>query len=340
MAVPKVVLCIPTYNRAALLRQSIQSILAQTFIDFKLIVVDDQSTDSTAAVVSALKDARVQYVRNNLNLGLTGNWNKCIDLALQEASPYIGIFHDDDYYHPEILAREIDFLTTHPRVGLVYSALYYYDSGRRRYFLRQPYLQDRVVNDLEMFEDLCRRGVYHVSTPCVLALRDAYAKTGNFDPAFKICPDLDLWWRMLEHYDMGYIADPLFIMRIHEQQTSSLPATHHSHALELELLLANTLRQLQRRYPKLGAPFYQKSLHYYRARQAIQMARTALINADYVLVDESLQTAWTLSHSWDIIIAISLFKILNNTIGRNVLAVVAEISRLYRSTSVPDWANL
>ncbi len=78
-----VTVCVPTYNKAPLLRQGLESILAQTFSDFKLIVVDDHSSDDTKDVVASLRDERVEYVVNATNLGYTENCNRCIGLALE-----------------------------------------------------------------------------------------------------------------------------------------------------------------------------------------------------------------------------------------------------------------
>ncbi|HEX2037869.1 MAG TPA: glycosyltransferase family 2 protein, partial [Chloroflexota bacterium] len=84
--------CISTYNRSRYLRRAIESVLGQTFGDFELIVSDDRSPDDTAEVVAQYRDPRLRYHRNAENLGLVGNYNRCLELARGQ---YIGIFDDD-----------------------------------------------------------------------------------------------------------------------------------------------------------------------------------------------------------------------------------------------------
>ncbi len=79
---PKVSVLIPTYNYAHYLDETIRSVLDQTFTDFELLIVDNRSTDNTAEVVKKyLGDNRVSFYANEKNVGLVGNWNKCLDYA-------------------------------------------------------------------------------------------------------------------------------------------------------------------------------------------------------------------------------------------------------------------
>ena len=78
---PKVTVCLPTYNRAALLTETLQSILSQSFRDFEVIVGDNCSTDSTADVMATVRDSRVRSVFNEVNIGHYRNMNQLLDLA-------------------------------------------------------------------------------------------------------------------------------------------------------------------------------------------------------------------------------------------------------------------
>ena len=89
----KVTVAIPTYNRAHYLPEAIESVLAQTFQDFELLILDNASTDNTPELVKSFKDERIRYVRNQTNIGMFGNCNKALELARGE---YVIIFHDDD----------------------------------------------------------------------------------------------------------------------------------------------------------------------------------------------------------------------------------------------------
>src|SRR5438093_10311878 len=119
MPQPKVSVCIPTYNRSSYLTRTVSSVLEQTVEDFELFVVDNASDDDTSQVIAALKDKRIRYCRNESNLGMVGNWNRCVQLAQGE---YVAILHDDDFWAEDYLARVVPLLDRHGNVGLVYSA--------------------------------------------------------------------------------------------------------------------------------------------------------------------------------------------------------------------------
>lgn len=94
---------IPTYNRAQYLRGAIESALAQTYVHLEVLVLDDCSPDNTPAVVAEyMGDPRVQYVRHEKNLGITGNWKFGIEKATGE---YFCLLHDDDTLGPDCVSR-------------------------------------------------------------------------------------------------------------------------------------------------------------------------------------------------------------------------------------------
>ncbi|MCK7579239.1 MAG: AAC(3) family N-acetyltransferase [Chromatiales bacterium] len=75
---PLISVCIPTYRGAAHLPAAIDSVLEQTLSDFELVIIDDNSPDQTAEIVSAYSDSRIRYLRKSVNLGPEGNWNRCL----------------------------------------------------------------------------------------------------------------------------------------------------------------------------------------------------------------------------------------------------------------------
>ena len=97
MSAVKVSVCIPTYNGAEFVAKAIESVLAQTFADFELLVVDDSSDDTTVDIVCSFTDPRMRICQNERRLGIPGNWNHCLSLARGE---YICLFHQDDVMLP------------------------------------------------------------------------------------------------------------------------------------------------------------------------------------------------------------------------------------------------
>src|SRR5688500_1784370 len=114
---PKVSVLIPTYNYAHFLDETIRSVLDQSFGDYELIIVDNNSSDDTELVVAKyLDDKRVSYYKNETNLGIAGNLNKCLGYAKGE---YIKFLCADDKFHPSMLEKFVAVMDTMPGVSLI-----------------------------------------------------------------------------------------------------------------------------------------------------------------------------------------------------------------------------
>ena len=110
---PKISVCIPTYNYAHYISFAVESVLNQQFTDFELIIVDDCSKDNTEEVVSRfLYDKRVSFEKNERNLGLVGNWNKCLSKARGEYIKFV--FADDMLASDEALGRMAEYFGLGP----------------------------------------------------------------------------------------------------------------------------------------------------------------------------------------------------------------------------------
>lgn len=125
--IPKVSIGLPVYNGEKYLEQALQSILAQTFTDFELILSDNASTDRTAEICEryAAQDSRIRYNRNDKNIGGANNENLTFTLS---RAPYFRLSADDDYLEPEWLARAVEILDANPDVVLAYSRAYRVDA--------------------------------------------------------------------------------------------------------------------------------------------------------------------------------------------------------------------
>lgn len=235
---PKVTVCVPTYNRAHYLRQCLGSICAQTYKDFELLVVDNASTDETQNLVQSYPDVRLRYIRNHENLGMVGNWNRCLELA---TGTYIAIFHDDDIYEPNILETEIEVLNNNPSVGLVCTA---------RWLINET--GDKV--SLQMFDgisqgavfimrgtDMVLQSIRSASTLCpvpsVMVRRECYDSVGIFDENCGNTADNDMWLRIGLQYDIAFVNLPLFNYRKHSSNESRL-GNKSKRALEAEQIFS------------------------------------------------------------------------------------------------------
>jgi glycosyltransferase involved in cell wall biosynthesis len=218
---PKVSVCIPVYNGSNYIAECIESVLGQTYKDFRLIICDNCSTDNTADIVRSFRDSRITYVRNPENLGLVGNTNRCLSLAEGE---YICILHHDDMMLPENLERKVRLLDENSGVGFVHSNIFVIDSKGQ--ILREwieDSRRDYIEDGMKVFHRYITRmplGAM-VFIGAVLARRSCYQRLGQFLPDPPHCNDSEMWMRMSLFYNVGYIGTPLVKWRQHSTSESS-----------------------------------------------------------------------------------------------------------------------
>jgi glycosyltransferase involved in cell wall biosynthesis len=126
MKSPAVSICVPTHNRAAYLREALQSVLAQTYVDFEIVVCDNASTDETARIVSRLADPRIRYVRQEAPLGVAANW---IAAVFQATGRYCAILGDDDRWAPTFLEKLLPPLQGDPQLDVSFCDHWIIDSA-------------------------------------------------------------------------------------------------------------------------------------------------------------------------------------------------------------------
>ena len=140
---PKVTVFIPVHNRELYIRVAVNSILAQTFEDFELVVVDDGSTDRTAEVLAGYADPRLRVLHNPTNLGIPASRNRGLEAARGE---YIALLDSDDHAYPDRLARQVKYLDANPGITQVGSWCSFMDSEGRMLdkVRRQPLRPDDI----------------------------------------------------------------------------------------------------------------------------------------------------------------------------------------------------
>ncbi len=207
---PKVSVCVPTYNRAALLNAFLPTILGQTLQDFEIVIGDNCSTDNTAEVVATFADPRIRYVRHEANLGPFGNMNRLLELARGE---YVCIAHDDDEYLPTFLEKEAAMLDAHPSAGMVHCAIYETDEAGTRQRTERAYATTRLLPGKQEFIRFLQG--HNVVCSSVMGRRSTYLAAGPFEGRH-ICADFLMWLKFALLADVAYLAEPLLERRVHD----------------------------------------------------------------------------------------------------------------------------
>jgi glycosyltransferase involved in cell wall biosynthesis len=198
-------ICLLTYNRADLLPQTLDSLIAQTYPDFDLILCDDCSTDNTEEVCRdyIARDKRIQYFRNPHNLGMPGNLNYSLQLA---KGNYLANLHDGDIYKPVLIELWKTALDTFPRAGFVFNAY----RSRRSNNVEVEYRHSfpPLIRGQELGKYMLSRWDSPVFGT-VMARREVYERLDWFDPQFGNFSDVDMWLRVARYYDVAYVNEIL-----------------------------------------------------------------------------------------------------------------------------------
>ena len=218
MTRPLVSICVPTCNRAAFLRQSLPTILAQTYEPLEILICDNGSTDETEAICRAVlaKDARVRYLRHPTNIGLYQNHNAAIR---ESRGALLCFFHDDDLYEPTIVAEYAAFLEAHAEVGLVCSDWELIDDDGKPIGIRR-FGGPSVVSGQAYVEQTIRSGRSSLNCPGTM-IRRTVLRGVRFDEAGPIgFGDIVVWFQVAEHSAVGHLPKRLWHYRIHRGSLS------------------------------------------------------------------------------------------------------------------------
>lgn len=212
---PRLSVCIPTYRGEAHLKAAIDSVLAQDFTEYELIILDDHSPDRTSELVASYRDARIRYLSNETNLGPEGNWNRCLAEA---RGKYFKLLPQDDVLNPGCLGRQIEVLEQDEEesIALVFCARHIIDhSGKVITTRGYPGRHSGVIPAVDLFRNCIRRGTNLLGEPGAVMFRKALAdEVGPFDGSISYIIDLDYWFRLLSHGNGYYIHLPLASFRV------------------------------------------------------------------------------------------------------------------------------
>jgi glycosyltransferase involved in cell wall biosynthesis len=205
---PTVSVCLTTWNRAAMLPTTLESILGQDFDDFELIVSDDCSADDTPEACRSYeaRDKRVRYYRNPEPLGMPGNLNAAIARA---RGRYIANLHDGDVFRRDLISQWKAALEAVPTAAFVFNAYRTVSENGAERVYREPF-KTRVPGEqiaLHYFETFssCVWGT-------VMSRAEAYDRAGGFDPAYGFISDVEMWLRLAHAGDVAYVPEPLITL--------------------------------------------------------------------------------------------------------------------------------
>lgn len=220
-AQPLVSIVLPTYNGARYLAEAVESVIAQSYTNWEMIIVDDASTDRTPDIIAAYaaKDARIRTVRHLSNRRLPGALNSGFEAARGE---YLTWTSDDNRFRPDAIAEMVAFLESHPEIGLVYA-------------------------DCSAIDDRGRNvGMFYTAEPeflpfgnsvgaCFLYSRHVRDQVGKYADDLFLVEDYDYWLRIAKSFKVARLPKDLYLYRAHDQSLSSRrrKAVNRAHGIAL-----------------------------------------------------------------------------------------------------------
>lgn len=260
----------PVYNVEKYLAQAIESVLAQTFPDFELIIVDDGATDRSAEIYSAFNDPRIRVIKQK-NRGLAGARNTGIRNA---KGRYIGLLDSDDIWRKDKLSQHVAHLEANPRLGVSYSPSEFIgQDGKSLNLFMQPKLTGIDVGYI-----LCRNPIGNGSAPVFRAevFRDIAfeVKTDHgteewfFDETFRYSEDIECWMRIAAQTDWEFegLRDALTLYRV-------VPGTLSANTEKMFEYWSRMMARVSEYAPEIARQYGKKARAYqirYYARRAVQ----------------------------------------------------------------------
>lgn len=255
---PLVSIVLPVYNGEQYLRESIDSVIAQTYTNWELLILDDSSTDQTASIANeyAQKDPRIHYYKNLQNLRLPKNLNRGFRLSHGQ---YLTWTSDDNRYKPTAIERMVRALEDHATAQFVFASCHIIDEKGIPF----EYI---TVNQASL-----KRIVGSDSVgACFLYTREVYETIGDYDPNFKMVEDFDYWQRIFAKFNVTIIEDYLYEYRLHR---SSLTGTRDESSFQ-EILE----KMLLKNRPSFGKLTAEEHYYYYQGLHLCRVHRNATEN--------------------------------------------------------------
>ncbi len=230
---PLVSVCIPSYNGEKFIAEAISSILSQTYSAIELIISDDHSWDNTIAIAQSFQTQTSIPINilTHQTLGLAENSNFCIN---QSQGKYIKFVYQDDILMPNCIEKMVNLAESDPDIGLVFSPreMFFLDPENINLELIAVYQQfanlHQSWSDLKAIQwgkdlladpNLWQHPINKIGEPSTVLLRKSVFKTvAGFDPELNQLVDLDLWWRILAQFKVGFVEETLSYFRLHAQQ--------------------------------------------------------------------------------------------------------------------------
>lgn len=198
---PEISIGLTYYNNAETIKDALRSIFGQTFQDWELVIIDDNSKDGSFEIAKSIKDSRIRVYREEERKGFVSALNRMTQLA---RGKYYARMDADDLMHPERLSRQLNYLKAHPDIDLADTSMYSMNQQCQAVGIRSVDLSDMGP------DRVLKKGLLHHAT--VMGHIEWFQKN-PYDPGYVRAEDYELWCRTCKTSSFGRMNEPLYFVR-------------------------------------------------------------------------------------------------------------------------------
>jgi glycosyltransferase involved in cell wall biosynthesis len=309
---PIVSVIIPTYNRAHLLGNAIQSVLDQTFQDFEIIVVDDGSTDNSHDVAGRFGE-KVIYIRQEHKERSAARNN-----GMKHArGKYITFLDSDDLFLPEKLHVQVESMEKNPDYGMSYSYSVWMDENGKYLHTWRDNLNGSI------FPEMMRAKHNKITVPSVMIRRTVPGNVGYFNESISTCEDYEYWCRIAVKYPVLLISKALVIINTSSQPSQELFYSYFTGTLSYYKSIFNSVKNIDNSLKR--AVFLDLSLKYYL--NASTYGQEKFIRSEIKKIDPS--------YVYLTIIRLYKYKLIGIIRKYNGISTVRKFIRYYMMVRLP-----
>lgn len=270
----KVSVCIPSYNAAPFIGETIKSVLDSEYQNLEIIINDDASTDNTPAIIESVRDSRVSFYRNERNVGPVRNWNLAITKATGE---YVTLLNHDDLFGPFWLTFAVYQLEKNPHIGWVATAYRRIDAEGKTLEIKSRF---RTTGEIPRNEAFLEVAKLNGLGPGLVARRKILEEVGFYDENAGPGADNDLLLRLAMNYPLCYSATyPHTSWRLHRGNLS--------HRLDPAEQIRECIRMLDKAF---NDPCLPPELAKYKRECYENFFNNTKVNADHKLLHRDEDT--------------------------------------------------
>lgn len=215
---PTVSVCIPTYNGEKYIEKAIKSILMQTYKNFELLIIDDASIDKTVDIICGFKDTRVRLLKNNKNMGMVSNWNRCLVEAKGELIQFVC---HDDYLKSDCLEKKINIFNSDNKINLVFNATCIVNGKNEVVLKRRPFNSNKLFDGNKISLKSFKSRNFFGEPSNVMFRKDVIEEIGYFDSNLQYSIDWDYWIKICLVGNVYYLDELLTYFRVSDTSATN-----------------------------------------------------------------------------------------------------------------------